>query len=121
MKLRILAVIGLIVIGVGAIAFAVIGPSLGSTATTQYLTATATRENVVAQSVATGSVAPSAIYGLAFGSQPQLVASTTSSSSSSSGTGGGASTWFVKTVSVSVGDIVTKGQVLAVADSSSVN
>src|SRR5664279_4121501 len=123
MKLRILAVIGLIVVGVGAIAFAVIGPSLGSTATTQYLTATATRENVVAQSVATGSVAPSSIYGLAFGSQPQLVSSTTSSSSSSSSSSSGASgssTWLVKTVSVAVGDSVTAGQTLAVADSSTV-
>jgi multidrug efflux pump subunit AcrA (membrane-fusion protein) len=120
MKLRILAVIALIAIGVGAIGFAVIGPSLGSSAAPQYLTATATRENVVAQSVATGSVAPSAIYGLAFGSQPQLVASTTSSSSSSSGTGGGASTWLVKSVNVAVGDSVTAGQTLAVADSSTV-
>src|SRR5664280_1255704 len=120
MKLRILAVIGLIVIGVGAIAFAVIGPSLGSTATTQYLTATATRENVVAQSVATGSVAPSSIYGLAFGSQPQLVSSTASSSSSSSSGASGSSTWLVKTVSVAVGDSVTAGQTLAVADSSTV-
>ena len=114
MKLRLLAVIGLIVIGVGAIAIAVVGPNVGSSATTQYLTATATRENVVAQSVATGSVAPSAIYGLAFGSQPQLVASSTTSSA------GGSSTWFVKSVNVAVGDSVTKGQVLAVADSSSV-
>ncbi len=123
MKLRILAVIGLIVIGVGAIAFAVIGPSLGSTATTQYLTATATRENVVAQSVATGSVAPSSIYGLAFGSQPQLVSSAASSSSSSAGSSsaaGGSSTWLVKTVAVAVGDSVTAGQTLAVADSGTV-
>src|SRR5664280_186592 len=120
MKLRILAVIGLIVVGVGAIAFAVIGPSLGSTAATQYLTATATRENVVAQSVATGSVAPSSIYGLAFGSQPQLVSSTASSSSSSASGASGSSKWLVKTVSVAVGDSVTAGQTLAVADSSTV-
>jgi multidrug efflux pump subunit AcrA (membrane-fusion protein) len=114
MKLRILAVLGLIAIGVGAIGVAVIGPSFGSSATTQYLTARATRENVVAQSVATGSVAPSAIYGLAFGSQPQLVASGSSSTPS------GSSTWFVTTVNVAVGAKVAKGQVLAVADSSSV-
>ena len=87
MKLRLLAVIGLIAIGVGAIGVAVIGPSFGSSSSTQYLTATATQENVVAQSVATGSIAPSAIYGLAFGSQPALVASSSSSSSSSGGTG----------------------------------
>jgi len=85
MKLRLLAVIGLIAIGVGAIGVAVFGPSLGSSTATQYLTAAATRENVVAQSVATGNVAPSAIYGLAFGSQPQLVASSTSGSSSAAG------------------------------------
>lgn len=115
MKLRFLAVIGLIIIGVGAIGFAVIGPGLGSSATTQYLTATATRGNVVAQSVATGSVVASATYGLAFGSQPQLVASSTTSSA------GGTGSWLVKSVAVAVGDRVTNGQVLAVADSTSVD
>ena len=118
MKLRLLAVIGLIAIGIGAIGVAVIGPSFGSSSSTQYLTATATQENVVATSVATGNVAPSATYGLSFGNQPQLVAS---SSSSSSGSAGGSSTWLVKTVNATVGQAVKKGQVLAVADSSSVN
>ncbi|MDR3545190.1 MAG: hypothetical protein P4L30_05425, partial [Candidatus Limnocylindrales bacterium] len=118
MKLRLLAVIGLIVIGVGAIAVAVIGPSFGSSSSTQYLTATATQENVLAQSVATGNIAPSSIYGLAFGSQPALVASSSSSSSSSAG---GSSTWLVKSVTATVGQSVKKGQVLAAADPSSVN
>src|SRR5450759_2984511 len=121
MKLRLLAVIGLIAIGVGAIGVAVFGPSLGSSATTQYLPAAATRENVVAQSVATGSVAASATYGLAFGSQPQLVTSSSSNSSSSSSSAGGSSSWLVNSVAVAVGDRVTSGQVLAVADTSSVD
>ncbi len=120
MKLRLLAVIGLIVIGVGAIAVAVIGPNFGSSSTTQYLTATATQENVTATAVATGNVAPSATYGLAFGSQPQLVTSTLLGSSGTTTSAGSSSNWLVKTVNVTVGQSVKKGAVLAVASSSSV-
>lgn len=73
MRLRMLAVLGLIVVGVGAVGLAVVGPGFGGQAATQYLTATATLGTVTAQSVATGTIAPNAIYGLAFGAEPALV------------------------------------------------
>jgi multidrug efflux pump subunit AcrA (membrane-fusion protein) len=117
MRLRIIAVLGLMVIGLGAVAFALVGPGAGGQAATQYLTATATRGTVAAQSVATGSIAANAVYGLAFGSEPALVSTSSSSSSSSSSSGGGGTTsWPVTSVDVKVGDKVTMDQVLATAD-----
>ena len=70
---------------------------------------------------ATGSLAPSVTYGLAFGHDPTIAGSSSSSSSSSSASSGsgGSSTLAGQLGRVKVGDTVTKGQVLAVADSAS--
>lgn len=116
MRLKILAAVGLIVVGVAAIVFVVVGPSLGSSSAVQYITATAAVTNVTQSAAATGSIAASATYGLAFGHDPVIAGS---SSSSSAASGGSSATWPVSSVSVNVGDVVTKGQVLAVADSAS--
>jgi multidrug efflux pump subunit AcrA (membrane-fusion protein) len=116
MRLKILAAVGLIVVGVAAIVIVVIGPSFGSSAAVQYITATAAVTNVTRSAAATGSIAASTTYGLAFGKDPALAGS---SSSSSTGAGSSSSTWPVSSISVNVGDTVTKGQVLAVADSAS--
>jgi macrolide-specific efflux system membrane fusion protein len=111
MSWRVLVAALLIVVGVGAVGLVVLGPTLGARDAPQYLTAAATRTNVVQQAVATGSVSAHATYGLAFGEQPQLV-----TASSSSASGGGSTTWRALTVRVKVGDTVKAGQVLATAD-----
>ena len=85
MRLKLLAVVLLFAIGVGAAGFVVFGPTLGSTDGSRYITATATRQDVVASAVATGSVGPSATYGLAFGRDPAIAG--TSSNSSAARTG----------------------------------
>ena len=112
MRLKIIAAVLLLVVGVGAVGFVLIGPSFGGAASSSLLTAQATRTNVVDQVVATGSLAPAAVYGLAFGQVPTLV----SGSSSSSSSGSGSVVWPVKTVSVVVGQVVKQGDVLATAD-----
>jgi RND family efflux transporter MFP subunit len=102
----------LILVGVGAVGLVVLGPTLGARDAPQYLTAAATRTNVVQQAVATGSVAAHATYGLSFGEPAQLITDTSSSSNSS----GGSSTWKTLTVRVKVGDVVKAGQLLATGD-----
>jgi macrolide-specific efflux system membrane fusion protein len=112
MKWKVLAIV--VLLAGGAVA---VGASLGvigtapATATSDYLTAQAAVADVVAEVAATGSVAPSATYGLTFGSEPAM----TTGSSSNASAGAATITWPVTTVSVAVGDRVTKGQVLASA------
>jgi multidrug efflux pump subunit AcrA (membrane-fusion protein) len=123
MKTR-LAAIALILVGVGAVALALVGPSLAGTPSSKYTTATATVGTVSATSVATGSVSASTVYGFRFGVAPDIV----SSSATTSGTGGSTSgntsssssnlTWPVQSVQVTVGQTVKKGDTLAVADAS---
>ena len=119
MRLKIIAAVLLLVIGLGAVGFVIVGPSLGGGSSSTLLTAQATMTNVVDQVVATGSLAPATVYGLAFGQVPTLVSgssSSSSSSSSNSSSGSGNVTWPVKTVSVVVGQAVKQGDVLATAD-----
>jgi multidrug efflux pump subunit AcrA (membrane-fusion protein) len=120
MKTR-LAAIALILVGVGAVALSIIGPNLGGSSSSKYITSTVTVGSVTATSVANGTVAASTVYGLKFGAAPDVV----SSAGTTSGTGGstgnsptGTSTlaWPVKTVTAAVGQSVKKGAVLAVAD-----
>jgi multidrug efflux pump subunit AcrA (membrane-fusion protein) len=122
MKTR-LAALALILVGVGAVALAIVGPSFAGSASSKYITSTVTVGTVSAQSVATGTVAASTVYGLKFGTTPDIV----SSSATTSGTGGSTSssnsstttvTWPVATVSATVGQAVKKGDALAVADGS---
>ncbi|MGO9204972.1 MAG: hypothetical protein ACLQBX_02075, partial [Candidatus Limnocylindrales bacterium] len=113
MNVKAIGAVALIVIGVGAVGFAVIKPSLGSSDATQYLTSTAAVGNVLVQAVATGTVQSTAAYGLSFGADPEVISSASTTTTSSSTT---ATTWNVETVPVTVGPSVTKGQVLATAD-----
>ena len=114
MRIRIAAAVLLILVGVGAVAFTLFPPGSGSTSSTKYITAAATREDVVKSVVATGTVGPVATYSLAFGSLPAV--SSSGSSSSSSGSGSSTVTWNVLTVSATIGQAVKKGDVLATAD-----
>ncbi|HYM84771.1 MAG TPA: HlyD family efflux transporter periplasmic adaptor subunit [Candidatus Dormibacteraeota bacterium] len=115
-----LAAAALVVVGVGAVVLVVLDPGAGKASTTQYITTAARQTNVVKSAVATGTVQATQTYALAFGSDPQIVTSASSGSGSSgsgsSGSGGSTITWLVKSVSASVGQKVTKGEVLASAD-----
>ena len=114
MKLRIAAVIGLLIVGVGAVVLSLGGPGLfASTPTSTFLTATAAVANVVKDVAATGKVAAASNYSLRFGQVPVQTTVT--------GSGGGANnasntTWPVTAVKVTVGTVVKKGDVLATAD-----
>ena len=74
MRLKILAAALLLVVGVGAIGYVVfVAPTAGASSAQLYLTATATRTDVVQQAVATGNVEPAALYGLAFGPATEVI------------------------------------------------
>ena len=110
MPWRSIGALALIVIGVGAVVFALFGPALGKSNTTSYVTTQAAVTNVVDQAVADGTLAAARTYGLSFGADPHLV------DSSSSASGSGTSTWLVKDVQAQVGQKVSRGDVLAGAD-----
>ena len=110
MKWKVLAIV--VLLAGGAVA---VGVSLGvigaapASAATEYLTAQAAVADVVAEVAATGAVAPTATYGLAFGEDPATVTGTTPAHGAST------VTWPVTKVDVAVGDRVTKGETLATA------
>ena len=110
MKLKILAILALAVVGVGAAFVALGGLPASASTTTRYLTGAVTTGDVTDDVAATGSVAASSSYGVSFGS-PAHIASTTAASGSGSST-----TWRATSVKVKVGDTVKKGAVLATAD-----
>jgi macrolide-specific efflux system membrane fusion protein len=107
MKLKILAIVALAVVGIGAAFVALGGLPASASATTQYLTGAVTTGDVSEDVAATGTLAATASYGVSFGS-PARVAGATASS--------GTATWTTQTVKVAAGDAVKKGQVLATAD-----
>jgi macrolide-specific efflux system membrane fusion protein len=110
MKLKLLALVVLLAVGVGAVVIAMGGIAAAGSDRTRYLTAQVTRGNVTQDVSATGTVAASASYALAFGQDAQLASASSSSSS------GGSTTWHVDKLDVKVGDAVKKGQVLAKAN-----
>jgi HlyD family secretion protein len=107
----------LVVVGVGAAAFAVVGPDLGGTAATQYLTSQATVADVVEEVTATGTIEAATTYALAFGSAPTEVTSTSTGTTGQSAAAT-SSTWVVETVTAVSGQAVNAGDVLATADAS---
>jgi RND family efflux transporter MFP subunit len=108
MKLKILAVVLLGAVGIGAAVYAMGGISTSAASTTQYLTSPATTGDVTDDVAATGALGTQARYGLVFGSDPYLVTDTSSAPSSTT-------TWPVTEVKVKVGDSVAKSDVLATA------
>jgi macrolide-specific efflux system membrane fusion protein len=109
MKWKVLAIVVLLA-GAGtavAASLGVFGP--GSVAATTYLTARAEVADVLNEVAATGTIAASTTWGLAFGSVPRIA------DDSSSPSGAGSVTWPVASVGVKVGDSVKKGQLLATA------
>ena len=86
----------------------------GSTAagTTTYLTEPVTRTDVIREAVADGTVRAVTTFGLAFGQDPVAIPA-----DAGAGTGGaGGGSWMVTSVSATVGQTVTAGEVLAKAD-----
>jgi macrolide-specific efflux system membrane fusion protein len=111
MKTKIVAVLVLAALGVGAIYVSLGGLSAQAASSTQYLTSTATTGDVTDDVAATGTIEAAVRYGLVFGADPYLV---TSSSTAPQVT----ATFPVTKVDVKVGDTVKKGKVLATADTS---
>ncbi len=108
MKWKVAVTVILLAVGVGTAGFVIISP--GGSGSTQYLTSAVIRTTVARQVAASGSVRWAAIYDLAFGASPVLETGVPASASS------GATTWVVKRVAVKPGDRVTKGAILATAD-----
>ena len=109
MKLKILAIVVLAVVGLGAAFVALGGLPTGTSAASSYLTRQVATGDITDDVAATGSIAPATSYGLAFGTAAHLSGSTA---------GTGSTSWTVKDVSVKPGDAVNAGDVLAVADTS---
>ena len=108
MRLKLVALVVLVAVGVGAVAFAsgAIGASAANTPT--FLTANATVGDVTDEVAATGTLAAAESYGLLFGADPYLVAGDDTPASEG--------TWPVTAVEVDVGDTVAEGDILATAD-----
>jgi macrolide-specific efflux system membrane fusion protein len=109
MKLKILAIVALAAVGLGAAYMTLGGLPATAASTTQYLTGAVATGDVTDDVAATGTVATSASYGLSFGSPAHLAGATAAST-------GGSTTWTATDVKVKVGDTVKKGDVLATAD-----
>ena len=106
MKLKLLAIIGLLFVG-GIAVFATLGglPSSAAAATT-FLTSTASVADVTDDVAATGAIASSTSWALVFGAAP---------GSAAAGQNGSPDAWLVSDVKVKVGDRVKSGAVLATA------
>src|SRR3954452_12301122 len=100
MKLKILAIVALAVIGIGAVVVAAGGLPSRAAASTKYLTGTVQTGDVTDEVAATGSRATSAPYGLPFGGPARLSTDTDAANGSTS--------WTVAEVNPKVGDTVKK-------------
>jgi macrolide-specific efflux system membrane fusion protein len=110
MRLKLFAIVLLLVVGGAAIFVTLGGLPRSAAASTTFLTGTAAVADVTADVAATGSIAAATTWSLAFGAAPTTA---TASSSSSGATQDG--TWTARTVTAKVGDVVKKGDVLATA------
>ncbi|HET7181949.1 MAG TPA: efflux RND transporter periplasmic adaptor subunit [Candidatus Limnocylindrales bacterium] len=117
MRLKVVAIVVLLVVAGGAV-FASMGAftPTASNATTLLTTAAAVQD-VTDEIAATGTVEAVAKSFLAFGQAPVIVDGDSAEDGSQGGDATAASvTWPVATLTVKVGDVVTKGQTLATAD-----
>lgn len=113
MRRKVLALTVLIAVAVGALAVSVGGVGAQPTAATQYLTSEAAVGDVTDEVAATGALAATATYGLAFGVAPYLIAEGDDPPASES-------TWPVTDVATQPGDSVKVGQILATADTADI-
>lgn len=111
--IRWLAIPAMLAVGVGAVWYSTNDATGSAAAPTTSLTAAA-RITTVSESVAaTGAIEPAAQYALAFGSAPSIVSTGSSSAASTRD-------WTVTSIDVTLGEAVTAGQVLAIADTTDV-
>jgi membrane fusion protein, macrolide-specific efflux system len=110
---KFLAIIVLLAVAAGAVAVSLGALTPASTSATGLLTATATVADVTDEVAATGSVASSETYGVAFGVVPWAVTDATATSPPAAST----VTWTVVSLAVGVGDLVQAGDALAAAES----
>ncbi|MEO8571910.1 MAG: efflux RND transporter periplasmic adaptor subunit [Chloroflexota bacterium] len=109
MKLKLLAIVALAAVGIGAAFVATGGLPASAASTTQFLTGAVATGDVTNDVAATGTVAATASYSLAFGAPNHLAGAAATSS------GGASTTWAVTDLKVKVGDTVKKGAVVAKA------
>ena len=109
MRLKLLAIVVLHAVGGAAMFVAFGGLPRTTNAATTFLTGTAAISDVSNDVAATGSIAVTTTWNLAFGAKPTTTGDTTAAAASQDGT------WAVKTVTTKVGDTVQKDQVLATA------
>jgi RND family efflux transporter MFP subunit len=108
MKLKLVALVALVAVGVGAVAVASGAIGANAASSTQFLTADATVGDVTDDVAATGTLAAAESYGLVFGADPFVVEDGDAPASDG--------TWTVTDVAVKVGDRVAADDVLATAD-----
>jgi RND family efflux transporter MFP subunit len=106
MRLKILAIVALGAVGVGAAFVALGGLPASAASSTRYLTGVVATGDVTDDVAATGTIATTASYGLSFGSPAHLAGAASSTASTS---------WTVEDVKVAVGDKVKAGNTLATA------
>ena len=118
MKLKLLAILVLVVAGAGAIFVSVGGLPTSAAANATYLTSAAVVGNISDDIAATGTISASTSYGLTFGSAAQQLttASATTAATTGSSTTASSTTWPVSSVAVKVGDTVKNWAALAVSD-----
>lgn len=116
MKLKLLAILLLFAVGGVALVVTFGGLPRSAAAATTYLTSTAEVADVSDDVAATGSVESTTSWNLQFGAAAAEVTSADASSSTANALDTG--TWTVKAVSVRVGDVVKKDQVLATGTNS---
>lgn len=108
MRRKLLALVVLVALGVGALAVSVGAVGAKPATATEYLTAPASVGDVTNDVAATGALASATTYGLVFGSDPYLATADAVAPTSTV-------TWAVTDVKVKPGDTVKKGQALATA------
>ena len=109
MRRKLLALVVLAGLGVGAVAVSTGAIAAQPAAASDFLTTQAAIGDVTDEVAATGTLASATTYGLTFGSAPYLVDGDAQAPASDT-------TWPVTDVKVKPGDRVTAGQILAAAD-----
>ena len=107
MKFKVLIIVVLAAVGIGAAFIALGGLPANTSTTARYLTSAATTGDVTDDVAATGTVASASSYGLAFGTKAHLAGASAAA---------GSTTWAVTDLKVKVGDTVKTDDVLATAD-----
>jgi RND family efflux transporter MFP subunit len=115
-RLKLLALVGLLVIAGGAVFFAVGGFGPPATAASTLLTTPAAIADVTDEIAATGTIEAASQYALAFGQAPTVAVGAAENVAPPSDPVAGGVTWLVAELHVAVGDRVSKDQVLATAD-----